>query len=282
MPNTADLLGDIAALKAMLIASEARDKRKDERIARLEKLVAAFRQAVFGRKSEKSDPDQFELALEDLETAMAVIHAEEDAEDRAARRPAKPRAANRGSLPKHLPRIEEVIEPESLTCACGGCLHCIGEDVSERLDIVPARFRVIVTRRPKYACRTCTDGVTRAPAPSHLIMGGLPTEATLAHVLVSKSQGTVAPVGPRKSRRRRSSAILSAEPDPGAGGARSAPCCVGRLGGPRRLRIPSRPGRADGGPEAVHRALHGRDARPGPRPGGEKDKDGILLGACPR
>ena len=59
-------------LEAMLIASEARNLRKDERIERLEKLVAAFRQATFGRRSEKSDPDQFELALEDLETAMAV------------------------------------------------------------------------------------------------------------------------------------------------------------------------------------------------------------------
>ncbi|OYU41388.1 MAG: hypothetical protein CFE33_04900 [Pseudorhodobacter sp. PARRP1] len=80
----------------------------------------------------------------------------------------------------------EVIEPESLTCTCGGCLHCIGEDVSERLDIVPAQFRVIVTRRPKYACRSCTDGVVQAPAPARLIPGGMPTEATVAHVLVSK------------------------------------------------------------------------------------------------
>jgi hypothetical protein len=90
MPVTADLLEEIATLKAMLIAADARDKRKDERIARLEKLGAALKQAVFGRKSEKSDPDQFELALEDLEMAMAVIHAEEDTEDRAAKRPAKP------------------------------------------------------------------------------------------------------------------------------------------------------------------------------------------------
>lgn len=170
----------------MLIASEARNLRKDERIERLEKLVAAFKQAAFGRRSEKSDPDQFELALEDLETAMAVIHAEDDAEDQAAKRPAKPRAANRGSLPKHLPRIEEIIEPDSLTCACGGCLHCIGEDISERLDIIPAQFRVIVTRRPKYACRFCTDGVVQAPAPARLIPGGMPTEVTVAHVLVSK------------------------------------------------------------------------------------------------
>lgn len=179
-------------LKAMLFASEARNLRKDERIERLEKLVAAFKHAAFGRRSEKSDPDQFELALEDLETAIAAIHAEEDAEDRAAKRPTKPRAANRGSLPKHLPRIEAVIEPASLTCACGGCLHCIGEDVSERLDIIPALFRVIVTRRPKYACRSCTDGVAQAPAPARLIPGGMPTEATVAHVLVS-NRGADAP-----------------------------------------------------------------------------------------
>ncbi|WIJ25058.1 IS66 family transposase [Devosia sp. RR2S18] len=186
MLDAAELPDDIAALKAMLIAAEVRDQRKDERIAQLEKLVAAFKQAAFGRRSEKSDPDQFELALEDLEMAIAVVQAAEDAEDRLARRPAKPRSTNRGSLPKHLPRIEEIIEPESLVCGCGGGLHCIGEDVSERLDVIPAQFRVIVTRRPKYACRSCTDGVVQAPAPARLIPGGLPTEATVAHVLVSK------------------------------------------------------------------------------------------------
>lgn len=186
MLETAELPDDIAALKAMLVAAEARNQRKDERIAQLEKLVAAFRQAAFGRRSEKSDPDQFELALEDLETAIAAVHAEEDAGDRAARRPAKPRSTNRGSLPGHLPRIEQIIEPESLVCGCGGGLHWIGEDVSERLDVIPAQFRVIVTRRPKYACRSCTDGVVQAPAPGRLIPGGLPTEVMVAHVLVSK------------------------------------------------------------------------------------------------
>jgi transposase len=65
-------------------------------------------------------------------------------------------------------------------------LHRIGEDRSERLDIVPAQFRVLVTRRPKYGCRTCEDGVVQAPAPARLIEDGLPTEATVAHVLVSK------------------------------------------------------------------------------------------------
>ncbi len=58
--------------------------------------------------------------------------------------------------------------------------------MSERLDVIPAQFRVIVTRRPIYACRACTDGVALAPAPARLIHAGLPTEATIAHVLVSK------------------------------------------------------------------------------------------------
>ena len=79
MLDAADLPDDITALKAMLIASQAGEVRKDERIERLEKLVAAFKQAAFGRKSEKSDPEQFDLALEDLKTAMASIHVGEAA-----------------------------------------------------------------------------------------------------------------------------------------------------------------------------------------------------------
>src|SRR3546814_10688716 len=82
MPETADLLDNIAALKALLIAATAREARKDERIERLEKLVAAFRQAAFGRKSERADPDQFDLALErseehtsELQSLMRISYA---------------------------------------------------------------------------------------------------------------------------------------------------------------------------------------------------------------
>ena len=97
------------------------------------------------------------------------------------------RRGNRGALPAHLPRIEIVVDIDDKTCpCCQGELHRIGEDRSERLDIVPAQFRVLVTDRPKYACRTCEDGVVQAPAPARLIEGGLPTEATVAQVLVSK------------------------------------------------------------------------------------------------
>jgi transposase len=80
-----------------------------------------------------------------------------------------------------------VVDIESRTCpCCSGTLHRIGEDVSERLDVVPAQVRVLVIRRPRYACRSCEDVVVQAPAPARLIEGGLPSDATVAQVLVSK------------------------------------------------------------------------------------------------
>ncbi|MCG8407704.1 MAG: IS66 family transposase [Phycisphaerales bacterium] len=170
---------DIAELKAIIRAQQDQN-------ARLEALVASFKKALFGAKSEKIAPRQYELELEDIETAIAQVEAEVDADDRTAPvRATKSRQTNRGSRPKHLERVEVIIEPE-LTCTCGAERHVIGEDVSERLDIIPAQFRVIVTHRPKYACRSCEGGVIQAPAPAHIIAGGMPTEATLAHVIVSK------------------------------------------------------------------------------------------------
>jgi transposase len=171
---------DVDALKAIIAVMADRN-------ARLERLVEAFKQAMFGRKSEKLDPDQFELALEDIETGISLIEAEKEASPAGpstGRKP--PRATNRGSLPKHLPRIEVVIEPETTVCSCGSDLHVIGEDVSERLDVIPAQFRVIATRRPRYGCRACDTGVVQALAPARLIPAGLPTEAMIAHVLVAK------------------------------------------------------------------------------------------------
>ena len=73
---------------------------------------------------------------------------------RPIRRCARPRSEKRrrraASLPEHLPRVEIVIEPEDTACpCCGGAMHVIGEDRSQRLDMIPAQFRVIVTRRPE-------------------------------------------------------------------------------------------------------------------------------------
>ncbi len=97
------------------------------------------------------------------------------------------RRVNRGALPDHLPRIETIIDIEHKACpCCAGELHRIGEDVAERLDVIPAQFRVLVVRRPKYACRACPGTILQAPAPQRLIEGGLPTEGLIAHVIVGK------------------------------------------------------------------------------------------------
>ena len=129
----------------------------------------------FGRKSEKLDPDQFALALEDVEQAIASSEAADDKQNKAAAAArAEKRRANRGALPAHLPRIHVTIEPEDRNCpCCCSPMHATGADLSERLDVIPAQFRVIVTRRPKYACRACEQAVAQAPAPERLIKGAL-------------------------------------------------------------------------------------------------------------
>ncbi|CAD0217052.1 putative protein y4qI (plasmid) [Agrobacterium fabrum] len=99
----------------------------------------------------------------------------------AEKRPPRPR---KGFAP-HLERVEVVIEPDELPEHVGKQKVLIGEDVSERLDVVPAKFRVIVTRRPKYAFKN-EDGVIQAAAPAHIIEAGIPTEALLAQIAVSK------------------------------------------------------------------------------------------------
>ena len=162
-------------------------ERLEANNARLDHIVMVLRRGQFGRSSERLSEEQINLALEDVETGIAAEDAKAEKQSETARRHGtKNRRANRGHLPAHLPREEVVIEPQSKVCPCGCALHIIGEDVSERLDRIPARLRVIVTRRPNYACRACTDGVTQAPAPARLIEGGLPTEALVADVLVSK------------------------------------------------------------------------------------------------
>ncbi len=177
MMHPADLPDNIDALKAMVLAAQSRADqqvgviiRKEERIVQLDKLVTDYKRALFGVRSEKVCLEQFELAFEDIETAPVAIQAEDGADDRLIERRPRPRKANQGSLPGHLPRIEEVVKPDSTICDCGADRQVIGENISERFDIIPAQFRVIVTRRPKYTCRTCEEGIIQVPAPAHLIV----------------------------------------------------------------------------------------------------------------
>ena len=172
---------DPGTLKAMLLAERARAER-------LEQIIKELQRHRFGRRAETLPEDQLLLGLEEVEQVVASSEAEGEAAapvERTSR--ATQRRMNRGSLPAHLPRIELVVDIEDHACpCCRNALHRIGEDRSERLDIVPARLRVLVVRRPKYACRACEEVVVQAPAPARLIEGGLPTEATVAQVLVSK------------------------------------------------------------------------------------------------
>ena len=155
---------------------------------RLRDILLKLRRMQFGRKSERLSEEQLELGLADLETAIAEAGAAAEKRDPELKRErSAKRRAGRGKLPAHLQRLEMVLAPESTACpCCRGEMVTIGEDVSERLDVIPAQFRVLVTKRPKLACRACEGVVVQAPAPARLIEGGLPTEATVAHVMVSR------------------------------------------------------------------------------------------------
>ncbi len=189
------LPNDVAALRAMLVEAWAeRDAERAEKVQlaaqndRLRHLIRQLQRLQFGRRSEKLDPEQLNLALEDVEQAIAETEAQQGKVDPAFKRArAETRRAGRGSLPEHLPWVEVIIEPETTACrCCGSAMQVMGEDRSSRLDVIPATYQVIVTRRPKYACRTCQDGVVQAAAPARLIAGGLPTERLVAQVLVAK------------------------------------------------------------------------------------------------
>jgi transposase len=182
----ADLPETLAAAHAVIVEQAAKLQNADSEVARLRAIIDAFQRHRFGRSSEQLDTDQLQLGLEDVETALATAEAASE-EITLRPREARPRKTNRGSLPAHLERIEQIVDLDDKDCpCCGGALHQIGEDVAERLDVVPTTFRVLVTRRPRYGCRSCESAVVQAPAPARIVEGGLPTEALIAQVLVSK------------------------------------------------------------------------------------------------
>jgi transposase len=167
------------------------ERERDDALAQNERLLALLaklKRMQFGRKSERLAEEQLHFAFEEIAATLAASQAE--AEKNSPQRRAKgteERRKARGKLPPHLPRVEVVIEPAESTCpCCRGTMVVIGHDISDRLDVIPARYQVLVTRRPKLACRACEGVVVQAPAPERLIPGGLPTEATVSHVLVSR------------------------------------------------------------------------------------------------
>ena len=175
-----DLPEDIEALKRMVLEHRALLDSRAREIESLKLLIAKLRRMQFGRSSERLEREieQLELTLDELETQVPIATSPSVAV--LSERTARSRA-----LPEHLPRERVVHEPACSCPQCGADMRAIGEDVSEVLDYVPGRFRVIRHVRPKLACVKC-DCIAQVPAPSRPIERGLPGAGLLAHVLVSK------------------------------------------------------------------------------------------------
>lgn len=199
---TRDLPDDPAVLRALLLAAWAecdsitseRDSlsaERDalmERIERLQHLLRKLQRMQFGPRSERLPEDQLRFAFEEAEASLAAAEAEAEKSSTDQRKKnAARRRATRGRLPAHLPRVEQVLLPESTTCpCCQGTMVEIGCDTAEKFDVIPVQFRALVVKRPKFACRACEGVVVQASAPSRLIEGGMPTEAAVAHVVVAR------------------------------------------------------------------------------------------------
>jgi len=194
-PASEALPDDIAALRALILHERAERVRLDAEAVRLQSeaaqlerevarltalterldhIIAQLRRLQFGKRSEALDPDQLKLGLEDLESAAAEVEAEkEQADPELKAEQTRRRRQGRPSLPDHLPQVEVVIEPGNATCpCCAGPLHLIGEDVSRRLDVVPAQYRILGDCQ-EFRVRAMTTGrkepahgTTQSPAHS--------------------------------------------------------------------------------------------------------------------
>ena len=162
---------------------------KDLKIQALILELAHLRRLRYGVKSEALSGLQRDLFEETCNEDVAALEAEvEQADEQAGSTVTKPKRprAGRQPLPPHLPRIEHRHEPESCQCGqCGKDLVKIGEDITEQLDVEPAKFFVHRHIRPQYACRNC-ETITAAPIPPAIIDGGMAAVGLLVWVLISK------------------------------------------------------------------------------------------------
>jgi transposase len=179
---------EISSQRTQILCQHEQLLSRDNEIEHLKLLIAKLRRMQFGRKSEKLDRqiEQLELRLDELQATQAENTAASHPSvgvARAADVAAKPA---RRPLPEHLPREVRTYPPKQKACPdCGGKLQPLGEDVSEILEYVPARFKVIRQVRPKLAC-ACCERIVQAEAPSRPIERGMAGPGLLAHVLVSK------------------------------------------------------------------------------------------------
>ena len=175
---TGTRLHDVQALEAALAASEARAAAAEAKASDAEAQVAALtlmieklRRALYGSRSERKERllNQLELALVELEAGPAE---DELAAEKAAAKTTEVkgfvrRKPSRKPFPEHIPR-ERVVVPGPVSCACCGSerLSKIGEDVTETLEVIPRRWKVIQTVREKFTRRDC-ERISQPPAPFH-------------------------------------------------------------------------------------------------------------------
>ena len=180
------------ALQVHQAQIEQQDKALKFKDARIEKItfeLQRLKRWQFGANSERMTAEQRQLfeetLVEDRESLQAELDAllgtktDKDSQERQRRAP------RREALPAHLRRVVHHHEPQDTTCACGKPMVRIGEDVSERLDIVPAEFFVHRHIRGKWACKCCQT-LVQEPVDPQIIDNGIPTAALLAHLLVSR------------------------------------------------------------------------------------------------
>ncbi len=163
---------------------------------RLKHILARFQHRLFGRRSEKIDPNQLKLVLQveaadEAATRVALPkYAQEAPDAEVPPKPKKKHAARhpgRKALPEHLERERIEIHPEDRTCpCCGKELRLLGEEISEELGCRPKRFYVRQYVRYKYACSSCHDQIVRPPLPDKVIERGLAGPDVVAQVLVAK------------------------------------------------------------------------------------------------
>jgi transposase len=189
-PSLAEAQALVAQLQAQLATRDQHIQSLELKNQKLVLELAHLKRIRFGTKSEALSVEQKQLFEDDADQDLAAIAAELDETPASNDAPVsrlKPRPrAGRQPLPEHLERIEVCHEPEQCTCGqCQAQLVKIGEDVSEQLDIEPARFFVVRHIRPQYACRQC-ETITAAPVPPAVIDGGMATPGLLAWVAISK------------------------------------------------------------------------------------------------
>jgi transposase len=187
--DLAALPDDVKMLQQMVLSLAAERTTAlaaaQSEIERLRLIVQKLQRNQFGRRSERLDDDQLQFGFEDLEADLARVEAR--LPPSAQEPPTSKSQIDRPSLPAHLSRENMRLDIEHQACpCCGGELHVIGETVSEMLDHVPARLRVIRICRPRYGCRRACGTIHQAPAPERPIAKGLATPGLLAHVLVAK------------------------------------------------------------------------------------------------